>query len=111
MKRITKIIIIVIGASLLFGLLAFLVSLTAYTDLKKNTVSSFVWPEEVDWITAIEVLNAGQVTEVLQYHNLEVALTLEDGSRIKTFEPAIDDIFREIELCGSVCSEIILITE
>jgi hypothetical protein len=65
----------------------------------------------VDWKTAIEILNAGQVTEVVQSHNLEVTLTLEDGSQIKTVEPSIDDIFREIELCESICSEIVLITE
>ena len=38
-------------------------------------------------------------------------MTLEEGIRIKTIETAIDDIFKEIELCGDICSEIILITE
>jgi uncharacterized protein YpmB len=111
MKRITKIMLIVISAVVLIGLLAFLVSLTAYTNYKNNIEQSSFWPEEVDWKTTIEILNTGQVTEVVQSHNLDVTLTLEDDSQIKTIEPLLDDIFRQIELCGSVCREILLITE
>ena len=65
----------------------------------------------VDWQTAVEIINAGQVTEVFQTHNLQVTLTLADGSQIKTIEPSIDAIFREIELCGDICNNIVLITE
>ena len=111
MKRITKIILIVIGASLLVCLLAYLFYLNANNGFEKNTDASTAWPDEVDWATAIEILNSGQVTEVMQSHNLEITLTLEDGNQIKTFEPAIDAVFREIEQCGSVCSETVLITE
>ncbi len=66
---------------------------------------------EVDWQTVVEILNTGQVTEVFQTHSLHVTLTLADGSEIKTVEPSIDEIFREIELCGDICSNIILVTE
>jgi len=111
MKRITKILLILISAGVLFSLLAYLTYLNANNGLEKNTDSNSVWPDGVDWKTSIEILNAGQVTEVVTSHNLEVTLTLEDGSQIKTVEPSIDDIFREIELCESICSEIVLITE
>ena len=111
MKRITKIILIVISAGVLISLLAYVTYLNANNGLEKNTDASTAWPGEVDWATAIEILNTGQVTEVMQSHTLEVTLTLEDGSQIKTVEPSIDDIFREIELCGNVCREILLITE
>ena len=73
--------------------------------------SSTQWPDVVDWPTAIEILNSGQVTEVIQLLNLEVKLTLEEGIQIKTIEPVIDEIFIEIELCGDLCSDILLITE
>lgn len=70
-----------------------------------------VIPEKVDWQTAVEVLNTGQVTEIVQSHDLQVTFTLDDGSQIITVEPFIDKIFQEIELCGELCSEILLITE
>jgi hypothetical protein len=111
MNRITKIVLIVIGASLLICLLAYIFYLDANNGLEKNSDVRTAWPGEVDWATAIEILHTGQVTEVMQSHNLEVTLTLEDGSQIKTIEPAIDDVFREVELCGRVCREIVLITE
>ena len=69
------------------------------------------YPETVDWITAVEILNSGEVVEVVQLHNLSVTLHMEDGSLIKTVEPLIDEIFREIDLCDLVCEGIILVTE
>ena len=111
MKRTTKIVLIIISICGLLGLLAYAAYVNFNNDFENNADSKSVWPEEVDWATAIEILNTGQVVEVMQSHNLEVTLTLEDGNQIKTFEPSIDDIFREIELCGRVCREILLITE
>lgn len=70
-----------------------------------------VYPEQVDWQTAVEILNEGQVAEVMQSHNLQVVLTLDNGRQIKTIEPEIDAIFREVERCGRVCDDIILATE
>ncbi|MBN1451788.1 MAG: hypothetical protein JW963_12295 [Anaerolineales bacterium] len=69
------------------------------------------WPAEISWETAILILNTGRVIEVVQSHNLDITLTLADGNQIKTIEPALDDIFREVERCGYICSAISLITE
>jgi hypothetical protein len=69
------------------------------------------YPSEVDWETAIEILNNGDVEMVAQLHSLEVILTLHDGTEIRTVEPIIDAIFREVEKCGQPCSKIILATE
>ena len=66
---------------------------------------------EENWQTAVEILNTGQVTEAYQTHNLQVTLTLADGRQIKTVEPSLDEIFREVELCGDSCSNIIMVTE
>ena len=73
----------------------------------KLTSSSY----EENWQTAVEILNTGQVTEAYQTHSLQVTLTLADGRQIKTVEPSIDEIFREVELCGDSCRNIILVTE
>lgn len=77
----------------------------------KISDSNSGWPAKVSWETAVLILNTGRVTEVVQSHNLDVALTLADGSQITTIEPVLDDIFREVERCGNICSEISLITE
>ncbi len=69
------------------------------------------YPSEVDWETAIEILNSGDVEMVAQFHSLEVILTLKDGTEIHTVEPDIDVIFQEVEKCGRPCSKITLATE
>ena len=67
--------------------------------------------EEVEWDAAVKILNQGGVEQVVQLHSLEVTLILEDGCEIKTVEPVIDDIFQEVEKCGSPCEGMILATE
>jgi hypothetical protein len=69
------------------------------------------YPAEVDWETAVEILNTGDVKVVMQAHNLDVYLTMKDSSEIKTVEPQIDAIFREIEACGRPCRDIVQVTE
>jgi hypothetical protein len=96
---------------ILFGAMALAVYLLLTNFSQSNPNPSTQWPAEVDWPTAIEIIHSGQVSQVIQAHNLEVILTLKDGSQIKTSEPVIDEIFKEIELCGETCSEILLIIE
>ena len=96
---------------ILFGAVALAAYLLLINSSQSSPNPSTQWPAEVDWPTAIEILNSGQVAQVMQAHNLEVSLTLEDGSQIQTIEPAIDEIFKEIERCGEVCAQILLITE
>ncbi len=67
--------------------------------------------EEVEWDVAVKILNQGDVEQVVQLHSLEVTLILDDGCEIKTVEPVIDDIFQEVEKCGSPCEGMILATE
>ena len=87
-------------------LFALLVSGCGGTQIKTTP-----YPSQVDWETAIEILNSGDVEMVAQLHSLEVILTLKDGTEIRTVEPAIDAIFQEVEKCGSPCSRITLATE
>ena len=109
MNRKTKIALLII---LVCGLL----TLVGYTldknlNLDSEPQPSTSWPDEVDWATAIEILNSGQVAQLIQSHNLDVFLTLKDGTEIKTIEPSIDEIFKEVQLCGKVCANILLVTE
>lgn len=69
------------------------------------------YPSEVDWETAVEILNTGDVEVAAQLHSLDVFLTMKDGTEIHTVEPSIDAIFREVEKCGQPCSDIVLATE
>lgn len=69
------------------------------------------YPAQVDWETAVEILNSGNVEMVVQLHSLDVTFTMKDGSEIHTVEPQIDAIFAEIEKCGDPCSQIVLATE
>ncbi len=69
------------------------------------------YPSEVDWETAVEILNSGDVEQIYQLHNLEVGFTMKDGQEIKTIEPSIDAIFHEVDKCGTPCSNIMLATE
>ena len=69
------------------------------------------YPSEVNWETAVEILNNAEVEMVAQAHSLEVILTLKDGTHIRTVEPTIDAIFHEVEKCGLPCNKIKLATE
>jgi|GEM_PF-1923209 len=69
------------------------------------------YPNEVDWGTAVEILNTGEVEVVTQLHSLDVTLTMKDGAEIHTVEPGIDAIFQEVERCGQPCAEIVVATE
>ena len=103
---ITTTILVIIGLLILLAA-TFFRFLNPVDEMQPSTE----WPTDVDWPTAIEILHSGQVTEVNQAHNLEVKLILKDGTQIKTIEPVIDEIFIEIQLCGEMCSKIMMITE
>jgi uncharacterized lipoprotein YajG len=66
---------------------------------------------EVTWDEAIEFLNSRHVVAIAQSHSLDVELTLDDGTNIRTTELRIDDIFDEVTKCGDPCATITLATE
>jgi hypothetical protein len=65
----------------------------------------------VPWEEAITVLQTGQVTRVIQTHQLYVSLWLKNGSVITTKEPTIDAISYELGKCGDPCKNIVFGTE
>ena len=68
-------------------------------------------PNLISWTEAINLIMSGEVQQVVQTHSLEVTLILKNGTTLDTKEPAIDEVFREIERCGDLCSGIVKITE
>jgi hypothetical protein len=87
-------------------LVLLLVSCSAATEVPPTP-----YPEGVNWETAVEILNSGNVEMVVQLHSLDVIFTMKDGPEIQTVEPTIDAIFAEIEKCGLPCSQIAVATE
>lgn len=65
----------------------------------------------ISWEQAQDLILKGRVSEVFQLHNLTVFLTLDDGTRVQTVEPAIDDVFDLLEQCGDPCADIVVATE
>lgn len=68
-------------------------------------------PIVVSWGQAMQIIMSGEVQQVFQTHSREVTLVLRDGTTLETTEPQIDEVFREIERCGELCSDVVKITE
>lgn len=70
------------------------------------------WEQEntISWNEAIRVLNEGNVVFVSQSHSLWVGFQLRDGTTFFAKEPAIDEIFREMDRCND-CGGILVSME
>ena len=66
---------------------------------------------EVYWVQAVSMILNGEVTQVMQTHDLEVYLTLKDGRILHSIEPQIDEVMKVIQSCGDPCSKILVATE
>jgi len=98
MKRKTVGVIVILGIIILTLIL---------TIPKQNNNTT----KTVDWNEAITILNSGEVKSIMQTHNLDVTLTLKNGTTIHTKEARIDMIFNEIDKCGDLCDNLIMATE
>ncbi|SRR6266849_4068466 len=65
----------------------------------------------VSWEEAITILHTGEVTRVMQTHQLYVSLWLKDGTVITTKEPTIYSLSYELSKCGDPCKNIVFATE
>ena len=66
---------------------------------------------EIQWSQVESVIFSGQVDKVSQTHDLKVYITLKDGRKFATVEPAIDDILKLVKACGELCKNIKIATE
>lgn len=67
--------------------------------------------EMISWEEAQAMILNGEVVQAVQLHSMQVTLTLNDGRQVVTLEPAIDELFRLIEMCGEPCANILVATE
>jgi hypothetical protein len=74
-----------------------------YPDIKDGA--------EVFWEQAVGMIMYGEVSKVVQTHDLKVYLTLKDGRTLVTVEPAIDEVLKMIQMCGEMCKDIKVATE
>lgn len=87
----------------LLGIVGYLV----YRDSQQRTTSpppiSIPTGSQITWDEARKLLEDCQVTEVFQTHNLEVTMTLKNGSTKTTTEPKIDEVLFLAKTAGQEC--------
>jgi hypothetical protein len=59
----------------------------------------------------VAMIKNGEVTKVIQTHDLKVFATLKDGRVLSAVEPQIDDVINAIKTCGDPCKNIRIATE
>ncbi len=81
------------------------------TDSLTPSVSATPGEIEVSWEEAQQLLRECKVTLVSQAHSLDVLMVLDDGTRVHTTEPGIDDVIRlgfdAKEKCGGQPEQIV----
>jgi len=66
---------------------------------------------EISWEQAVAYIEECEADMVFQTHALDVYVTLKNGSRTHTKEPAIDDVFRVLDRTREACGTIPVATE
>ncbi|MBI5879953.1 MAG: hypothetical protein HZB53_20080 [Chloroflexi bacterium] len=87
----------------------------SFTLTQDNTVSTLpqvATPHpRVAWSDAEALILAGQASEIMQTHALEVTLWLKDGRTVVSTEPRIDAALAVIRRCGAACANTRYATE
>jgi len=65
----------------------------------------------ISWEDAIKFIKNNAVTQVAQSKSLEVTITFQDGTTVKTTEPSLDAVVTQIKECGVRCKDIKVVTE
>lgn len=65
----------------------------------------------ISWPQARSIIENCQAEMVTQTHALDVYITLSDGQRVRTVEPAIDDVFDVLQSVQGSCPQIPVATE
>ncbi len=65
----------------------------------------------ITWLKARQLILDGQAKQVMQWHSLQVTLTLADGTTWVTVEPQLDEVFKLIRECGDRCKNMMVGTE
>lgn len=65
----------------------------------------------ISWPQARSIIENCQATQVMQTHALDVYITLDDGRRVRTVEPGIDEVFSVLNSVQGSCPQIPVATE
>lgn len=65
----------------------------------------------ISWQEAVNHINTCNVSAVAQAHNLNVTLTLKNGTNVTAVEPSIDSVFSTVNTAASRCGRPTLVTE
>jgi hypothetical protein len=87
-------------------------ALSPAPTVRPSSVPTLPGEREVTWGEAVELILSCEVTQAFQAHSLDVTLTLEDGTRLRTTEPRIDEVFTVVRnATAGGCDQIPLATE
>jgi hypothetical protein len=83
------------------------------TEIKDgdNAIPGAIGSKFISWHNMVLLLNQCQASKIVQYHSLDVYLTLESGEVLRAVEPGIDDVFNIYQNIKDKCGEIISGTE
>lgn len=65
----------------------------------------------IPWEQVVGLIHDCRVETAVQTHDREVTLKLDSGVEVRSIEPEIDQVFRELEACGECCLDVVLVTE
>lgn len=87
----------------------------AFTLAQDNIISTMPRPStpypRLAWSDAETLILAGQATDIMQTHALEVTIRLKDGRTVAASEPRIDYVLEVLRRCGSACANTGFATE
>ncbi len=87
----------------------------SFTLTQDNNTSTLPQPAtpypHLAWSDVEALILAGQATDIMQSHALEVTIRLKDGHTVVATEPRIDYVLELIRRCGSACANTRYATE
>lgn len=85
--------------------------LTVIEEGKEFLALSTFGNQFISWPKAQNYIKDCDVSMVMQSHSLNVDITLENGTRYRTVEPVIDEVFKLVETASKTCGNIGIATE
>ena len=97
--------------TIIFIVTLFLSACTTPEPTRTGNDTSTNDPEQVNRDKAKEMILSGEVKTIVQSHDLEVILQLEDGRQFISKEPELDSIVQILKECGARCSTTSLMSQ
>jgi hypothetical protein len=95
----------------IFIVILFLSTCTSPEPTQTGSDISTNAPKEINWEKAKHLIFTGEVETIVQSHDLNVILQLEDGRQFISTEPELDSVVQILQECGARCSNTSMMTE